>query len=150
MRTLEISAVLSIALLFLPHTVISQESPAATLKPAPSTPSPDAAGVYRARDGVSLPKLIYTVQPDYTDKARKKKISGICKVSLVVDIDGNVKDVRVIHSVAEDQPTKLKAAALTLDQTAVEAVKQYRFDPGLLQGKPVPVAITVEVNFSVF
>ena len=150
MRTLEISAVLSVGLLFLPHTVISQESPAATLKPAPSTPSPDAAGVYRARDGVSLPKLIYTVQPDYTDKARKKKISGICKVSLVVDIDGNVKDVRVIHSVAEDQPTKLKAAALTLDQTAVEAVKQYRFDPGLLQGQPDPVAITVEVNFSVF
>ena len=150
MRTLEISAVLFVGLLFLPHTTISQESPAATLKPGPSTPSPDAAGVYRARDGVSMPKLIYTAPPDYTDKARKKKINGNCKVSIVVDIDGHVRDVRVIHSVAEDQPAKLKAVALTLDEKTVEAVRQYRFDPGLLQGKPVPVAITVEVNFSVF
>lgn len=150
MRTLEILAVLSVGLLFLPHTAICQESPAATLKSVPSAPSPDAAGVYRVRDGVSAPKLVYTVSPDYTDKARKKKINGNCKVSIVVDTDGHVRDVRVIHSMAEDQPPKLKADALALDEKAIEAVSQYRFEPALLQGKPVPVALTVEVNFTIF
>jgi TonB family protein len=151
MRTLEISAVLSVGLLFLPHTAISQESPAATPNAATSKPSPDAAGVYRAgHGGVSMPKLVYSVEPAFTDKARKKKINGNCKVWLVVDIDGHVKDVRVIHSVAEDQPAKLKADALALDEKAIEAVRQYRFEPALLQGKPVPVALTVEVNFTIF
>jgi TonB family protein len=150
MRRLKISAVLSVGLLFLPHSSICQGSPAATHKPVPSTPSPDPAGVYRVRDGVSAPQLVYSVPPVFTDKARKKKINGNCKVSIVVDIDGHVKDVRVIHSVAEDQPAKLKADALALDEKAIEAVRQYRFEPALLQGKPVPVALTVEVNFMIF
>jgi TonB family protein len=97
-----------------------------------------------------MPNLIYQVEPDFPEKARKKKINGNCKVSIVVDIDGQVKDVRVIHSVAEDQPSKLKAVALAFDEKAIEAVRQYRFEPALLQGKPVPVALTVEVNFTIF
>jgi TonB family protein len=151
MRTLEISAVLSVGLLLLTHTAISQESPTATPNAATSKPSPDAEGVYRAgHGGVSMPQLIFSAPPDYPEKARKKKINGNCKVWLVVDIDGHVKDVRVIHSVAEDQPAKLKAYALAFDEKAIEAVKQYRFEPALLQGKPVPVALTVEVNFTIF
>jgi periplasmic protein TonB len=122
-----------------------------TSQAAPSAQSETLpAGVRRAGDGVSVPKPIYTPEAEYAEKARKKKLSGYCKMSLIVDTDGHVRDVRVIHSVAEDQPKKLRAAALALDEKAMEAVRQYRFEPGLLEGKPVPVTLTVAINFQIF
>jgi outer membrane biosynthesis protein TonB len=51
---------------------------------------------------------------------------------------------------AEDVNKKFKHAAMGLDQNAVEAVKQYRFQPGQFQGKPVPVEIQVSVNFRIY
>jgi len=88
--------------------------------------------------------------PVYPEEASKKKLSGKCVVSLVVDTDGHVRDLRVIYSIAEDQPKKLQAAALKMDEKAMEAVRQFRFEPGLLEGKPVPVAISVEVGYQIF
>jgi hypothetical protein len=45
---------------------------------------------------------------------------------------------------------KLRKAAASLDEKALEAVRQYRFKPGMYQGKPVPVAITIDVNFHIY
>jgi protein TonB len=56
----------------------------------------------------------------------------------------------VLHSLSEKVDKKLQAVAKDLDEHAVEAVKQYRFDPALLKGKPVPVEITVQVDHRIY
>ena len=112
--------------------------------------NPDASGNYHVGDGVSPPKLLYAPDPEYTDQARRKRLQGKIVLSLTVDTKGKPQDVRVLHSLAETVDKKLQAAAVSLDEKAVTAVKQYRFDPALFQGKPVSVETTVEVNYRIY
>jgi periplasmic protein TonB len=93
-------------------------------------------GVYRAGNGVSQPKLISKVEPEYSEEARKAKFQGVVVLQIVVDAKGNAVNPRV-----------MKSLGLGLDEKAMEAVKQWKFTPGYKDGKPVPVAATVEVNF---
>jgi len=125
-------------------------------KPAPR-PNPDADGIYHVGDGVTVPKLVYSVEPEFSEAARKRKIGGNITVHFIVETDGHVRDVTVIKSAADGLPKekpreakKDREAALTLDQQAVKAASQYRFEPGRYQGKPVPVEQNVEINFMVF
>ena len=113
-------------------------------------PNPDASGKYHVGDGVSAPKLLFAPDPDYTDEARHKRVQGTTVLSLTVAISGNSQDVRVSRSMAEDVKEKYKHAAMSLDQKAAEAVKQYRFRPGQYQGKPVPVEMSVSVSFRIY
>jgi periplasmic protein TonB len=117
---------------------------------ASHAPNPDASGKYHLGNGVSAPKLLFAPDPDFTDEARHKQVQGVTVLSLTVDISGNPQDVLVTRSMAEDVKEKYKHAAMGLDQKAVEAVKQYRFQPGQFQGKPVPVEIPVSVNFRLY
>jgi TonB family protein len=71
-------------------------------------------------------------------------------VGLKVGADGLPNDVRVVHSAAEGVKPKLRKAAASLDEKALEAVRQYRFKSGMYQGKPVPVALTIDVNFHIY
>jgi len=103
-----------------------------------SAPNPDSSGIYHAGDGVIAPKLIYSVEPEFSEKARKKKIGGDCLVSLIVRADGTTTDVHVAKSIAETVPKKAREAALDLDQNAVKVVEQYRFTPATYRGTPVP------------
>ncbi len=93
-------------------------------------------GVYKIGGGVSAPALIYKVEPEYSEEARKAKFQGTVVLYVVVDEKGNPRDLRVV-----------RALGLGLDEKAIEAVQKWRFRPGMLQGKPVPVAATIEVNF---
>jgi protein TonB len=113
-------------------------------------PNPDASGKYHLGDGVSAPKLLFAPDPEFADEARRKRVQGVTVLSLTVDISGNPQDVRVTRSMAEDVKEKYKHAAMSLDQKALEAVKQYRFQPGQFQGKPVPVEIPVSVSFRIY
>jgi TonB family protein len=79
-----------------------------------------------------------------------RDFQGKIVLSLTVDTKGNAQDVRVLHSLSEAVDKKLHAAAVGLDEKAVTAVKQYRFDPALFQGKPVSVDTTVEVNYRIY
>ncbi len=115
----------------------------------PNAPSPRPT-VYQAGGEVTSPKLVYSVDPDITAEASKKRVQGRTKLSLVVNAEGAPQDIQVLQSAAEDNPPKYGKIAHDLDGKAVEAVKQYRFKPGTLKGKPVAVAITVEVNFQLF
>jgi protein TonB len=96
------------------------------------------------------PKLVSSVDPEFTEQARRKKLEGVVVVALTVDTAGNPQDVRVARSLAQDVSNKYKKIALGLDANAVAAVKQYRFQPGQFQGKPVPVEIEVRVNFRIW
>ncbi|HWW23318.1 MAG TPA: energy transducer TonB [Edaphobacter sp.] len=114
-------------------------------------PNPDAAGIYHAGDGVTEPKLISSVVPEFSDKARKRKLSGSIILQLVVAVDGHVEKVQVIKSAADNFTSKKdRAAAHTLDQKAIDAVSQYRFQPGIFEGKPVPTETPVKMNFQMF
>jgi TonB family protein len=93
-------------------------------------------GAYRVGGGVSAPGVIFKVEPEYSEEARKAKFQGTVLLSIVVDDKGQPRDIKVVRSLG-----------LGLDEKAVEAVQKWRFRPGLRNGKAVPVYATVEVNF---
>ncbi len=132
------------ALLMLPGWSLAQTTQAAGQAGAETTAGTDKGGE-NAR-----PKLIYGPIPEYTDKARKKKLSGACVLSLTVDASGMPQDVAVVQSIEDTVPKKLKSAAQGLDENAMKAVRQYRFRPAMSDGKPVPAAIKVEVQFALY
>jgi protein TonB len=125
--------------------ILAQQTP-----PASAKANPDASGKYHLGDGVTAPKLVSAPDPEFTAAARRKKLQGVVVISMTVDTAGNPQDVRVARSMAEDVSKKDKQIAEGLDQRAVEAVKQYKFQAGQFQGKPVPVEIEVRVNFRIF
>ena len=126
----------------------SQQRP--TAQSAAPRPNPDASGKYHIGDGVSAPKLIYSVEPEYSERARKEKLNGTCDVALTVDVDGTPKGVHLTRSIADNVSKKLHTAAMELDENCIKTVEKYRFRPAIFQGKPVPVEIKTEVNFEVF
>ncbi|MEP7365042.1 MAG: energy transducer TonB [Acidobacteriota bacterium] len=93
-------------------------------------------GAYRIGGGVSAPSLIFKVEPEYSEEARKAKFQGSVLLQVVVDDKGNPKDIKVIRPLG-----------LGLDEKAIEAVQKWRFRPGFLNGKAVPVQAMIEVNF---
>jgi len=90
----------------------------------------------RVGGDVKAPVAIEKVEPVYTDEARKARISGIVIVEAIVGRDGLVKEAHV-----------LKPLPFGLDQAAVDAVKQWIFKPGTLEGKPVDVIFNLTINF---
>jgi protein TonB len=93
-------------------------------------------GAYRIGGGVSPPSVIFKVEPEYSEEARKAKFQGTVVLFVVVDEKGNPRELKVIRPLG-----------LGLDQKAIEAVEKWRFSPGKKDGKPVPVQATIEVNF---
>jgi TonB family protein len=93
-------------------------------------------GAYKIGGGVSAPALLYKVEPEYSEEARKAKFQGTVTLFVIVDEKGNPKEVKVIRPLG-----------LGLDQKAIEAVEKWRFRPGMKDGKAVPVQATIEVNF---
>ena len=97
-------------------------------------------GLFRIGGGVSAPVPIVSPEAEFSDEARRAKYQGVCLVSLIVDAQGNPQNPRVI-----------RALGMGLDEKALEAVRKYKFRPALKDGKtPVPVMITIEVNFRLY
>jgi len=96
-------------------------------------------GVFRVGGGVSAPRPIVTPEPEYSEEARKAKYQGTCVLWLVVGPDGQTRDIKVARTLG-----------LGLDQKAIEAVKQWKFEPAMKDGKPVAVQVNVEVTFRLY
>ncbi len=96
-------------------------------------------GVFKVGGGVSAPRAVYTPDPDYSEEARKAKYQGVVVLWLIVGPDGRPRDMHVTRSLG-----------MGLDQKAMEAVRQWKFEPAMMQGKPVAVQISVEVNFRLY
>jgi TonB family protein len=96
-------------------------------------------GVFRVGGGVSAPKAVYAPDPEYSEEARKAKYQGTCVLWLVVGPDGRPRDIRVARTLG-----------LGLDEKAIEAVKTWKFEPAMKDGKPVAVQINVEVEFRLY
>ncbi|PYS04280.1 MAG: energy transducer TonB [Acidobacteria bacterium] len=87
--------------------------------------------------GISSPVLVTQILPEYSEEARKARFQGRVVLDTIVLEDGTVKVVRVARGVG-----------FGLDEKAIAAVVQWRFRPARMNGKPVPVALNVEINFN--
>jgi TonB family protein len=109
-----------------------EQAPATSLQ----TPADYTGTVARPGNGVSNPVPIYKPEPSYTREATAAKISGNVLLSLVIDPEGNTRNIKVVRSLDPG-----------LDQKAIEAVSKWRFKPGMKDGNPVAVQAQIEVSF---
>jgi protein TonB len=93
--------------------------------------------VYRVGGAVTAPRAIYAPEPTYDDASRKAKIEGTVKLVIIVAADGSVRASKVVKGLSEG-----------LDKQAIDAVSQWKFDPGTKDGKPVAVQTDVECTFT--
>jgi TonB family protein len=93
----------------------------------------------RGKGGVTAPRPIYDPDPEYSDAARRAKYQGSVLLWLVVAPNGRPRNIRVQRSLG-----------MGLDEKAIEAVSQWRFQPATLNGQPVAVQINVEVSFRLY
>lgn len=94
-------------------------------------------GAFSVGGGISDPVLRTQVAPEYSDDARKARIQGTVELLVIIQADGTVQFDRVQTSLGYG-----------LDQKAIEAVKQWKFIPSRKDGRPVPVWMSIVVNFS--
>lgn len=104
--------------------------------PPPPPPAPARRTPVRIGGQVLAPALLYRVNPRYPDVAVLAKITGVVVLEATVDTNGAVESVRVVRSVS------------LLDKAAIEAVKQWRYSPLVLNGVPEPFILTVTLTFA--
>lgn len=96
-------------------------------------------GVYSLGNGLSAPRAIYTPEPEYSDEARKAKFQGTVILWAIIGADGHPSSLKVYRSLG-----------MGLDEKAIAAVRNWKFEPGTKDGHPVAVQIEVEVNFHLY
>lgn len=97
-------------------------------------------GVFRPGiGGVTAPRAIYKPDPEYSTEARQAKYQGTVILNLIVDASGRPRGIQVARSLG-----------MGLDEKAMEAVRQWRFEPAMKDGKPVAVSVSIEVAFRLF
>jgi TonB family protein len=94
-------------------------------------------GVYRPGGSVTAPRVITEVKPTYTNSALAQKIQGTVVLELVVRSNGRPSDIRIVRSLDPGG----------LDEQAIIAAGQWRFEPGRLSGRPVDVIVTLMLDF---
>lgn len=97
-------------------------------------------GLFRIGGNISAPVALIQPEAEFSDEARRSKYQGVCLVSLIVDAQGNPQNARVVRPLG-----------MGLDEKALEAVRKYKFRPAMKDGRtPVPVMVTIEVNFRLY
>jgi TonB family protein len=105
----------------------------------PGSGANTGGGVFRVGGGVSAPNPVYKPEPEFSEEARKAKYQGAVTVVCVVGPDGRVRDVQIARPLG-----------MGLDEKAIEAVKQWRFEPAKKDGVPVAVRIQIDVDFHLY
>jgi len=93
-------------------------------------------GLMNVGGGVAAPEVLHSVEPEFTEDARRANFQGSVSIKLIVDSQGNPQNVQLVHPLG-----------MGLDQKAIEAVRQYKFKPAMYQGHPVSVQIIIEMSF---
>jgi TonB family protein len=98
-------------------------------------------GLYKIGGNVSAPVPILTPLAEYSPEARRAKYGGECLITVTVNAEGNTQDLKVVRG----------GLKYGMDEKALEAVRKYKFRPAMKDGRtPVPVRITVAVNFKLY
>jgi TonB family protein len=85
-----------------------------------------------------MPRAIETHDPQYPPGARQARHQGSVLLSFVVDIDGRPKNIQVVKSNKD------------FDKAAIKTLRTYKFEPGMKDGKPVPVAMKIDIEFHIY
>jgi TonB family protein len=93
-------------------------------------------GVNKIGNGVTAPVLIYKTEPEYSEEGRAAKFQGVVLLYAQINPLGQAVNLRVLRSLG-----------LGLDEKAMEAVKMWKFKPGMKDGNPVTVEVQIEVAF---
>ena len=108
--------------------------------------------LYRSGHDVSAPKLIHSVEPNLSQAARQSKEPVSVLVNFCVGTDGSTSNWSVVR--VEDNKSRITITnpdsnpiLKELEESAVEATKQYKFEAAKKNGKPVKVALTIVINF---
>jgi TonB family protein len=104
--------------------------------PPPPPPPPPPTVPMRVGGAIHAPRRITNVNPIYPAIAQNARVQGVVIIEATIGTTGEVKDARVLRSIP------------LLDQAALDAVKQWRYEPTLLNGTAVPIIMTVTVNFA--
>ena len=96
-------------------------------------------GLYHVVGGVTPPSPLYDPEPEFSSEAKAAKYQGTCRIGLIVDAQGMPQNLVVVRPLAYG-----------LTEKAIEAVSTYRFKPAMKDGQPVPVYVTIEVNFHLY
>ena len=100
----------------------------------------DAEIIYALKDpGVKAPRALHTPDPKYSKSAKKQGIQGTVTLSVMIGTDGKAHDVKVVKSL---EPS--------LDANAIEAVKKWKFAPATKDGRPVSVAMRLEIDYKLW
>jgi len=102
--------------------------------PAP-TPPPEPKPIIRLHSGIKPPQRLVNVAPVYPTMALAVRKEGIVIIDATIDEQGNVTETKILRSIP------------LLDEAALAAVRQWKFSPTQLNGVPVPIVMTVTVNF---
>ena len=132
MTGLHLALVLSL-ITVLVRQAAPQAPPDATSWPIPGVLVP---GV----EGVTAPRVIKEVKPNYTAEAMRARIQGVAVLECVVETDGRVGPVRIVRSLD---------AVHGLDEEAIRTLRQWRFVPAMKDGAPVRVVVKVEISFTI-
>lgn len=108
----------------------------ASMSPMGAAGAAGGTAPLRVGGNIGAPKKIRDVRPVYPPEAETAGIQGVIILETTIAADGRVSDAKVLRSIP------------MLDQAALDAVRQWEFTPTLLNGVPVPVIMTVTVNFS--
>jgi len=106
--------------------------------PPPPPPVAEAPPPIRIGGAIQSPKLLHRVEPLYPPIAISARMQGLVILETLVDLDGNVEGVKVLRS-----------AGSVLDREALAAVRQWRYAPLILNGRPLRFLVTVILSFSV-
>ena len=98
--------------------------------------SPKEGTALRVGGEIKTPVKIKDVRPVYPDDARAAGVTGVVILEARIGIDGSVEEAHVLKSIP------------LLDEAALDAVKQWKFVPTLLNGQPTPVIMTTTINFT--
>lgn len=92
--------------------------------------------IYEPGGDVKRPKLVHYVEPQFSSHSKEAFVEGTVRISVVVTRDGVPTNCRVVNGLNAEE-----------DLTAIEALKQWRFQPGTKSGQPVSVRVIVEIDF---
>jgi protein TonB len=106
------------------------------LPQAPPPPPPAPTAPVRVGGNIKAPTKVRNVNPIYPQIAQSARVQGVVIIEATISPTGKVTDARVLRSIP------------LLDQAALDAVRQWEYTPTTLNGVPVPVIMTVTVNFT--
>ena len=114
----------------------AQEAGGLEAAPPPPPPPPPPAAPVRVGGNIRQPTKVKDVKPVYPAIAQSARVQGVVIIEATIGPNGAVQEAKVLRSIP------------LLDAAALEAVRQWQFTPTMLNGVPVPVIMTVTVNFT--